>query len=98
MTAQLSIHRAVDSGIELGGPNFRGGKLVCKCSEKPVEIEVHANSSRNHVCGCTKCWKPQGARFSMVAVVPREKLDVMANGDKLRSCLSSETYSCRAHW
>src|SRR5699024_720657 len=37
----------------------------------------------NHLCGCTKCWKPEGARFSMLAVVPRDKLRVTANADKL---------------
>jgi S-(hydroxymethyl)glutathione synthase len=36
------------------------------------------------VCGCTKCWKPKGALFSQVAVVPRDKLKVAANGDKLK--------------
>src|SRR5690606_21505599 len=30
-----------------------------------------------------KCWKPEGALFSMVAVVPRDKLEVVANADKL---------------
>src|SRR5262249_29620420 len=36
-----------------------------------------------HVCGCTKCWKPQSALFSMVAVVPRDKLSVSENAEKL---------------
>ncbi|WP_343074084.1 S-(hydroxymethyl)glutathione synthase [Microvirga zambiensis] len=84
MTEQLLIHPAVDSGIALGDSRFRGGKLVCKCSDKPAEIEVQENSSHNHICGCTKCWKPEGALFSMVAVVPRENLTVVANEAKLK--------------
>jgi S-(hydroxymethyl)glutathione synthase len=30
-----------------------------------------------------ECWKPAGALFAVVAVVPRDKLSVTANGDKL---------------
>ena len=32
---------------------------------------------------CTKCWKPEGAASSMVAVVPRDKLRVAEGGEKL---------------
>src|SRR4029077_4455035 len=32
----------------------------------------------------TKCWKPEGATFSVVAVVPRENVTVLENGDKLQ--------------
>ena len=60
-------------------------RLVCKCAEQPVKVSVDSQSAYNHVCGCTKCWKPQGAMFSMVAVVPRDKLSVVENGDKLQS-------------
>lgn len=38
----------------------------------------------NHACGCTKCWKPAGALFSVVGVVPRDKLTVTAHGEKLK--------------
>jgi S-(hydroxymethyl)glutathione synthase len=43
-----------------------------------------SQSAHNHVCGCTKCWKPAGALFSMVAVVPRDKLRVSKGADKLK--------------
>jgi S-(hydroxymethyl)glutathione synthase len=43
-----------------------------------------SHAERQHVCGCTKCWKPAGALFSVVAVVPRDKLQVTANADKLK--------------
>ena len=45
---------------------------------------ITAQSAHNHVCGCTKCWKPAGALFSQVAVVPRDKLRVSKNADKLK--------------
>ena len=41
-------------------------------------------SAHNHACGCTRCWKPEGALFSVVAVVPRDKLSVTENEDKLK--------------
>ena len=40
--------------------------------------------AHNHVCGCSKCWKPAGALFSLVAAIPRDNVQVTANGDKLR--------------
>jgi S-(hydroxymethyl)glutathione synthase len=40
--------------------------------------------AHNHVCGCTKCWKPAGSLFSQVAVVGSDHVDVTANGDKLQ--------------
>src|SRR5690606_31862118 len=61
-----------------------GGKLVCKCKDRPVTVEVSSQSAHNHVCGCSKCWKPSGALFSMVAVVPRDSVKVTANNDKLK--------------
>jgi len=94
----ISIHPAVDSGVQPGSPNFGGGTLVCKCAERPVKVRVDSQSAYNHVCGCTKCWKPQGALFSMVAVAPRDKLSVVENGDKLEIVDRSaaiQRYACR---
>jgi len=83
MSANVLIHPAVDQGITPGSSDFSGGKLTCHCSKNKVEITVSGQSAHNHVCGCTKCWKPEGALFSMVAVVPRDRLKVTANEDKL---------------
>jgi len=79
----VSIHPAVDNGVRPGRPDFGGGKLYCKCGSDRVEVTVSSNSAHNHVCGCSKCWKPAGAIFSQVAVVPRDAVQVTANGDKL---------------
>ena len=43
-----------------------------------------AQTAHNHVCGCTKCWKPAGAVFSQVAVVGRGSVSVTANEGKLK--------------
>jgi len=82
--SQLSIHPAVDNGVKPGLPNFSGGTLHCECASSPVEVTITAQSAHNHVCGCTKCWKPKGALFSQVAVVPRDKLRVTRSADKLK--------------
>jgi S-(hydroxymethyl)glutathione synthase len=80
----ISIHPAVDGGVKQGSKDFAGGTLTCRCSSSPVTVKLTSNTAHNHVCGCTKCWKPEGALFSMVAVVPRDKLSVTANQQKLK--------------
>ncbi|EIM31222.1 S-(hydroxymethyl)glutathione synthase [Microvirga lotononidis] len=89
--ATLSIHPAVDNGITKGEQNYAGGRLVCKCTSDPVVVEIKGDSAHNHLCGCTKCWKPSGATFAMVAVVPRDNVTVTANADKLQVVDTSAT-------
>ncbi len=79
-----TIHPAVDQGVKKGSPDFSGGTLHCHCATNKVEVKLGSNTAHNHVCGCTQCWKPDGATFSMVAVLPRDKVEITANGDKLR--------------
>ena len=83
MSNTVSIHPAVDRGFKPAAKNFSGGTLSCLCATNKVTVTIDAQSAHNHVCGCTKCWKPQGASFSQVAVVPRAKLKVTANENKL---------------
>ena len=80
----IAIHPSVDHGIKPTAANFTGGTLTCKCSDKPVKVSVAAQTAHNHACGCTKCWKPAGALFSVVAVVSRDKVSVTDNADKLK--------------
>jgi S-(hydroxymethyl)glutathione synthase len=84
MADTISIHPAVDHGIKPKAQNFAGGKLTCQCNQNAVEVTIKGQSAHNHVCGCTKCWKPKGALFSQVAVVPRDNLEVTANENKLK--------------
>ncbi len=79
----VAIHPAVDKGVKLGKANFSGGTLSCQCASNPVKVEIKGQCAHNHVCGCTKCWKPKGATFSQVAVVGRDNLKVAAGQDKL---------------
>ena len=80
----ISIHPSVDKGVQPGSDNFAGGTLTCHCTTDPVTVSIRGNVAHNHACGCTKCWKPKGAMFSVVAVVPRDNLQVTANGQKLK--------------
>jgi S-(hydroxymethyl)glutathione synthase len=81
--AAVSIHPSVDNGIKPAAKDFGGGTLVCHCKDKPVKVKIGAQTAHNHACGCTKCWKPKGAVFSVVAVVSRDKVTVTDNADKL---------------
>ena len=82
-TSGVKIHPAVDNGIKPGNPGFTGGTLQCKCASNPVRVAVKAQTAHNHVCGCTKCWKPEGAIFSQVAVVGRDAIEVQSGAEKL---------------
>lgn len=83
MSDSVKIHPSVDGGIKPAASGFSGGTLVCKCTSRPVKVGISAQVAYDHVCGCTKCWKPDGAVFSVVAVVPHDKVTVLENGDKL---------------
>jgi S-(hydroxymethyl)glutathione synthase len=80
----ISIHPLIDGGVPKGAADFGGGTLVCKCADRPVKVKISSQVAHNHACGCTKCWKPNEARFSVVAVVPSDKVQVVENGDKLK--------------
>jgi S-(hydroxymethyl)glutathione synthase len=98
MNAAVSIHPSVDNGIRAAVEGFSGGTLSCHCPDESVTVSISGQSAHNHVCGCTKCWKPEGALFSMVAVVPRDNLEVTANADKLEVVDENATikrYACR---
>ena len=80
----VHLHPSIDDGVKQGTGNFGGGTLVCKCQDDPVKVGIKGDVAHNHACGCTKCWKPEGAMFSVVAVVPRQNVTVLENGDKLQ--------------
>ncbi len=93
----IKIHPAVDDGIRPATPGFAGGTLLCNCADNKVEVTIGSQTAHNHVCGCSRCWKPDGALFSQVAVVSRDAVKVTANGDKLKVVDPSATiqrYAC----
>jgi S-(hydroxymethyl)glutathione synthase len=97
--ATVAIHPSIDKGLKPAAANFSGGTLQCKCSDKKVVVTIKSQSAYNHACGCTKCWKPEGALFSVVAVAPRDNVSVTANQDKLKVVDPNATikrYACKA--
>ena len=98
MAKEISIHPAVDHGTTPIVTSFAGGTLVCHCSDNKVAVSIKGQCAHNHVCGCTKCWKPKGALFAQIAVVPRDNLSVTANEGKLKivdSNAAIKRYACR---
>jgi S-(hydroxymethyl)glutathione synthase len=83
MSEAVKIHPAVDAGIPPAQEGFSGGTLSCHCATDAVTVEVTSQVAHNHVCGCSKCWKPDGSLFAQIAVVGRDKVEVTANADKL---------------
>jgi S-(hydroxymethyl)glutathione synthase len=94
----ISIHPQVDGGLKPAKEGFSGGTLSCRCPTDQVKVRVDSQCAHNHVCGCTKCWKPEGAIFSQIAVVPRDKLSVVEHEEKLKIVDPNapiQRYACR---
>lgn len=79
----IKIHPAIDKGIAQADAHFSGGTLQCHCADHKVEVKVNAQTLHNHACGCSQCWKPAGATFAVIAVVPRDQVSVIAHAEKL---------------
>jgi len=79
----IHLHPLIERPNAATGARFEGGTLACRCREHQVKVKIGSSIAHNHACGCTKCWKPEGAAFSVVAVVPSEHASVLENGDKL---------------
>ena len=92
------LHPSIGNGPKSNSVNFAGGTLVCHCKDEPVKVAISSDVMHNHACGCTKCWKPEGAIFSVVAVVPKEALSILQNGHELTIVDQSVTiqrHACR---
>ena len=80
--APVNLHPAVDSGkATLHSDALR--TLRCHCANDAVVVELAVPLLHNHLCGCSKCWKPEGASFAMTAVVPSGAMKVVEHGEKL---------------
>ncbi len=98
MSETIQLHPSIDHGVPSADANFAGGTMVCRCAQSPVKVAIKGQVAYDHACGCTKCWKPVGATFSVVAVVPRANLTVTENGDKLAivdSNAAIQRYACK---
>lgn len=80
----FSLHPFLDNGITKGNADFAGGTLYCHCPSNKVAVSLKGNVAHNHACGCSQCWKPNGALFAIIGVIPSDSVSVIANGSKLR--------------
>jgi S-(hydroxymethyl)glutathione synthase len=96
---KVKLHPRLDNGYQYeADANFSGGTLHCLCEHNPVEVHIGAQTGHNHACGCSKCWKPEGATFSLVSVVGRDNVNVLKNEDKLEIVDESaaiQRYACK---
>jgi S-(hydroxymethyl)glutathione synthase len=93
-----AIHPAVDEGVSAGKEGERM-VLRCACGCDRVEVAISSPPRHNHLCGCSKCWKPAGALFAQIAVVPREAVQVTAGADRLEVVDPSQSvkrHACRS--
>ena len=72
--------------------------LRCLCASNQVEVTLKEAVQHNHLCGCSKCWKPQGALLAQTAVVAADAAYISAHGEKLRlvdAASAIRRHSCR---
>ncbi|MGF1687090.1 S-(hydroxymethyl)glutathione synthase [Photobacterium japonica] len=95
----IKLHPSIDQGFTATQEGFNGGVLNCKCKTNKVRVKLTGQTAHNHACGCSKCWKPEGAVFSQVAVISRDNLEVIANEDKLAiidEAAAIQRHACKA--
>jgi S-(hydroxymethyl)glutathione synthase len=79
----FSIHPSVDCDVHRSTQSADATTLHCLCEQERVEIVVRDRMRHNHLCGCSKCWKPRGALFAQVAIVARGSLEIVQFREKL---------------
>lgn len=95
--AQLLLHPAI--GREASNVPFAKFVTRCNCADDQIEVSIEHEVAHNHLCGCSKCWKPEGAAFAQIAVVPAGCVFVTANSEKLEAVDASqkiERHRCKA--
>jgi S-(hydroxymethyl)glutathione synthase len=94
----VNLHPAVDKGTALVRAAVIGTTLRCLCTSNQAEIRITRRIHHNHLCGCSKCWKPAGALFAQTAVVTSDGFELSANGQKLAivdARQSIQRHACR---
>lgn len=93
---EQKVHACLDNPTS-DKVSLQGKTLKCSCSVKPVVININAPVYHNHLCGCSKCWKPEDALLALIAIVADGQLAVAENEDKLRvvdETQSIKRYAC----
>jgi S-(hydroxymethyl)glutathione synthase len=82
-SAVVALHPAIDNRVPWPDTTVTEATLTCLCATDQVEVKVIRSIYHNHLCGCSKCWKPSGALFAQTAVVSSDGLTIVANRQKL---------------
>lgn len=93
----LPIHPAIDAAGFAAAPEPMR-HLRCKCAHDPVELEIAGPIKHTHLCGCSQCWKPEGALFALIAIAPHDAVQVVAGEEKLLLATPGnaiQRYACR---
>lgn len=94
----VTLHPAIDSGIAFPAEKAARVMLVCRCSIDPVTVDISRPIYHNHMCGCSKCWKPDGALLAQTAVVSSHGVRIESKADKLEVIDESQSiqrHACR---
>ncbi len=76
------LHPVLDAPAS-GEDHLQGAVLRCGCALAPVEVTLDAPLVHNHLCGCSRCWRPEGALMAQIALLPAGKARVTAGAEKL---------------
>jgi S-(hydroxymethyl)glutathione synthase len=94
---KVALHPVVDQGASDAGAGSQE-RLRCQCNHDPVELVLSAPLQHTHLCGCSLCWKPEGASFALIALVPDDAAKIVAGQEKLQIVASKNTiqrHACR---
>lgn len=65
--------------------------IRCSCASDPIEVVIGQPLAHNHLCGCSKCWKPDGALMSQVAIAPADAVSIIRGEEKLRAAEENQS-------
>lgn len=76
----LALHPSIDNP-DIDVPET--SMLQCLCDSDRVEVSLSAPIVHNHLCGCSKCWKPKGALLAQTAVVAADAAAIISGEGKV---------------
>ena len=79
---QCQIHPRLTTESSTALRTSPAARSPASARSNPVTVQDRLNVAFNHACGCTKCWKPEGATVLVVGVAARDKLSVTANAQQ----------------
>ena len=97
MGTSVAIHPLIDSNVSPAAETH-SSTLRCHCTANPVVLRVDGPIYHTHLCGCSRCWRPEAAVFALTAVVPAGRTVLESGRDKLQVVDAAQPikrYRCR---